>query len=73
LARRGIRWCFGLFDRLWPPERKIFGAVRYMSSENTAREFDLKPYYAYVERLPTISEARSGRSRGGLRFPVERR
>jgi hypothetical protein len=28
--------CFGRFDRPWPPERKIFGAVRYMSSENTA-------------------------------------
>jgi deoxyribodipyrimidine photo-lyase len=30
-------------------------------SENTARKFDVKPYYAYVERLPTIAEARSGR------------
>jgi deoxyribodipyrimidine photo-lyase len=56
----GILWCFGLFDRPWPPERKVFGGVRYMSSENTARKFDLKPYYAYVERLPTIAEARSG-------------
>ena len=44
-----------------PPERKVFGSVRYMSSENTARKFDLKPYYAYVESLPTITEARSGR------------
>ena len=32
-----------------------------MSSENTARKFDLKPYYDYVEGLPTITEARSGR------------
>ena len=24
-----------------------------MSSDNTARKFDLKPYYAYVERLRT--------------------
>ena len=69
----GILWCFGLFDRPWPPERKVFGGVRYMSSENTARKFDLKPYYAYVERLPTISEARSGRSPGGLRSPAARR
>lgn len=66
----GILWCFGLFDRPWPPERKIFGGVRYMSSENTARKFDLKPYYAYVERLPTISEARSGRAPGALRSPA---
>jgi deoxyribodipyrimidine photo-lyase len=57
----GILWCFGLFDRPWPPERKIFGSVRYMSSDNTARKFDLKPYYAYVEGLPTIAETRSGR------------
>jgi hypothetical protein len=33
-----------------------------MSSDNTARKFDLEPYYAYVERLPTIAEARAGRS-----------
>jgi len=58
----GILWCFGLFDRPWAPERKVFGRVRYMSSDNTARKFDLKPYYAYVEGLPTISEVRSGRS-----------
>ena len=32
-----------------------------MSSDNTARKFDVKPYYAYVEGLPTITEARSGR------------
>jgi deoxyribodipyrimidine photo-lyase len=58
----GILWCFGLFDRPWAPERKIFGSVRYMSSENTARKFDLEPYYAYVERLPTIAASRSGRT-----------
>jgi deoxyribodipyrimidine photo-lyase len=57
----GILWCFGLFDRPWPPERKVFGSVRYMSSDNTARKFDVKPYYAYVDRLPTIAEARAGR------------
>jgi deoxyribodipyrimidine photo-lyase len=59
----GILWCFGLFDRPWAPERKIFGRVRYMSSENTARKFDLKPYYAYVESLPTIEDVRSGGAR----------
>jgi deoxyribodipyrimidine photo-lyase len=56
----GILWCFGLFDRPWVPERRVFGSVRYMSSENTARKFDLAPYYAYVEKLPTIAEARAG-------------
>jgi hypothetical protein len=33
-----------------------------MSSENTARKFDLKRYYAYVERLPTVAASRSGRT-----------
>jgi len=56
----GILWCFGLFDRPWAPERNVFGSVRYMSSENTARKFDLAPYYAYVERLPTIAAVRAG-------------
>lgn len=47
----GILWCFGLFDRPWPPERPVFGNVRYMSSENTARKFDLGGYYNYVSSL----------------------
>jgi deoxyribodipyrimidine photo-lyase len=57
----GILWCFGLFDRPWAPERKVLGRVRYMSSENTARKFALKPYLAYVDSLPTITEVRAGR------------
>jgi deoxyribodipyrimidine photo-lyase len=40
----GISWCFGRFDRPWGPERPIFGTVRYMSSENTARKLDLARY-----------------------------
>jgi len=47
----GILWCFGLFDRPWGPERPIFGSVRYMSSENTARKFKLQGYYDYVATL----------------------
>ncbi len=34
----GIFWCLGRYDRPWGPERPIFGKVRYMSSENTARK-----------------------------------
>ena len=56
----GILWCFGLFDRPWAPERKVFGRIRYMSSENTARKFRLGPYYAYVDSLPSIEAVRSG-------------
>jgi len=47
----GILWCFGLFDRPWPPERKVFGNVRYMSSENTAKKYKLAGYYTYVQNL----------------------
>jgi len=47
----GVLWCFGLFDRPWPPERKVFGTVRYMSSESTTKKFDLAGYREYVARL----------------------
>jgi deoxyribodipyrimidine photo-lyase len=40
----GIFWCLGRYDRPWGPERPIFGTVRYMSSENTARKFRVKGY-----------------------------
>jgi deoxyribodipyrimidine photo-lyase len=53
----GILWCFGLFDRPWPPERRVFGTIRYMSSENTARKFKLNGYYEYVRRLRPGSPA----------------
>jgi len=40
----GIFWCLGRFDRPWGPERPIFGTVRYMSSENTARKVSVREY-----------------------------
>jgi len=40
----GISWCLGRFDRPWGPVRSIFGTVRYMSSENTARKLDVKGF-----------------------------
>jgi len=58
----GILWCFGLFDRPWAPERKVFGSVRFMSSDNTAKKFKLAGYYEYIRRLPTIAEVRQGRT-----------
>ena len=39
----GIFWCLGRYDRPWP-ERAIFGAVRYMSSDNTARKHRVREY-----------------------------
>jgi deoxyribodipyrimidine photo-lyase len=40
----GISWVLGRYDRPWGPERPIFGKVRYMTSENTARKFDVREY-----------------------------
>jgi len=40
----GIFWCLGRYDRPWGPERPIFGTVRYMSSENAARKFNVREY-----------------------------
>jgi deoxyribodipyrimidine photo-lyase len=40
----GIFWCLGRYDRAWGPERPIFGKIRYMSSENTARKVNVRPY-----------------------------
>jgi len=40
----GIFWVLGRYDRPWGPERQIFGKVRYMSSENTARKVRVRDY-----------------------------
>jgi len=40
----GIFWTLGRYDRAWGPERPIFGKLRYMSSDNTARKVRVKPY-----------------------------
>lgn len=40
----GIFWTLGRYDRPWGPERPIFGKVRYMSSENTARKCRVDRY-----------------------------
>ena len=42
----GIFWTLGRYDRPWGPVRPIFGTVRYMSSDNTARKLDVKGYLA---------------------------
>ena len=42
----GIFWCLGRFDRPWAPIRPVFGSVRYMSSANTAKKFNVKGYLA---------------------------
>jgi deoxyribodipyrimidine photo-lyase len=42
----GIFWILGRYDHPWPPERPIFGVVRYMSSHNTMRKLRLREYLA---------------------------
>jgi len=39
-----VFWILGRYDRAWGPERSIFGKIRYMTSDSTARKFNLKPY-----------------------------
>jgi len=52
----GIFWCLGRYDRAWGPERPVYGKVRYMSSENTARKVRVQ---AYLERYaPPGDDAR---------------
>lgn len=51
----GIFWVLGRYDRAWGPERPVYGTIRYMSSDNTARKVDVKPYlrrYGPTLRLP---------------------
>jgi deoxyribodipyrimidine photo-lyase len=40
----GIFWVLGRYDRAWGPERKIFGKVRYMTSDSTRKKFPVKEY-----------------------------
>jgi deoxyribodipyrimidine photo-lyase len=55
-AYSGIGWCLGRFDRPWGPERPIFGKIRYMSSQNTARKVKVKKY---LERYSGGTERQS--------------
>ncbi|MEW6432776.1 MAG: deoxyribodipyrimidine photolyase [Myxococcota bacterium] len=40
----GYLWVLGRYDRAWGPERPIFGKVRYMSSDNTAKKIRVKDF-----------------------------
>jgi len=40
----GIFWCLGRYDRPWPPERPVFGNIRYMSTESTRRKLKVDGY-----------------------------
>ena len=60
----GIFWCLGRYDHPWGPERPIFGTVRYMSSENTARKMNVKEYLLQYspERLRGYIVSRSNKA-----------
>ena len=45
----GTFWTLGRYDRAWGPERPIFGTIRYMSSENTARKLHVREYIRRYE------------------------
>ena len=49
----GIFWVLGRYDRPWGPERPVFGKVRYMTSQNTARKVSVS---AYLERFGSFSD-----------------
>lgn len=51
----GILWCFGKHDRPWAPERPIFGSIRWMSSDQTAKKVKL----AAIEALVAAAESPS--------------
>ncbi len=40
----GIFWVLGRYDRAWGPERPVFGKLRYMTSDNTAKKHALGLY-----------------------------
>lgn len=47
-AYANVGWIYGLHDRPWGPERKIFGLIRYMNDKGLERKFDMA---AYVRRV----------------------
>jgi deoxyribodipyrimidine photo-lyase len=44
----GILWCFGKHDRPWF-ERPVFGKIRYMNSNGTARKIDAPKYIEWTK------------------------
>ena len=54
----GIFWCLGRYDRAWGPERAIYGKVRYMTSQNTARKFAVDGYLARFGKTTSPAQPR---------------
>ena len=53
----GIAWAIvGKHDRAWGPERPVYGKIRYMSHDSTARKFNAK---AYITRITALEKGRA--------------
>lgn len=50
----GILWCLGRYDRAWGPERPVYGTVRYVSSDNTARKVRVRDYVREYAPGPVV-------------------
>ena len=46
-----VAWIYGMHDRPWGPERKIFGLVRYMNAAGLERKFDIAGYVRRVAEM----------------------
>jgi deoxyribodipyrimidine photo-lyase len=46
-----IGWIYGLHDRPWGPQRKIFGLIRYMNAAGLERKFDIDGYVKRVAMM----------------------
>ena len=67
----GILWCFGKHDRPWAPERPIFGTIRWMSSEQTAKKVRLKEIEESIARCqPAVERANGAESQHASRWPA---
>lgn len=64
----GVFWVFGRYDRPWGPIRPIFGAIRYMTSDNTMKKHACKKY---LQRWgPSSSSSSSSVPRPSSRQPT---
>jgi len=52
-----VAWIYGLHDRPWGPERKIFGLIRYMNAAGLERKFNIDEY---VKRIDEMRNAGNG-------------
>lgn len=59
----GIAWILGRYDRAWGPERPVYGKIRYMSSDNTARKLHLAAYLRRYAELPGQPERADRKAR----------